>query len=81
MCLCHVYPFFYYICKALSVFKAVYNFSPLNLHSTSGKKLVPQFPPQIAAGRKSELLSVAKEVGHGDTERSEIYVLRTLDFF
>lgn len=46
-----------------------------------GKKIVPQFPPQTAAGRKSELLSIAKEVGHGETERLEIHVLRTLEFF
>lgn len=28
----------------------------------SGKKIVPQFPPQTEAGRKSELLITAKEV-------------------
>lgn len=70
----------YYICKAQTVFKAVYNSSHLNLHNTSGKKVVPQFPPQTAVGRKSESLSVAKEVGHVEIERSEIHVLRTLEF-
>lgn len=63
----------YYIFKALSD----YNFSPLNLHSISGKKKVPHFPPHAAAGNKS----VAKEVGHGETEHLEIHVFKTLEFF
>lgn len=71
----------YHICKAQSVSKAVCNFSPLNFHNTSGKKTVPQFPPRTAAGRKSELLSIAKEAGHGETEHVEIHILRTVEFF
>lgn len=42
------------------------------------KKVVPRFPPETVAGRKSYLLSIEKEVGHGETECSD---LRTLEFF